>query len=389
VTDRLRIVQLNLAYTAALATPQALLADYHTLTGWADATRRAGADVVTVQRFCTDADVAHRHGRVLFVADEGEPLPRPWDPCSRVCDSVRSLAPDVVHINGLVFPGAAMALRRRLPATVTIVLQDHSGIVSRAWPWPIGLVTGRRWAVALAAVDAVAFTDRALADRWRARGLAADATVLELPEAASALEPQPIADAVGATGMSASPAVLWVGRLDENKDPLTVLAALEMSLPRMRGAHCWMIYGDAPLEAAVRDRVTSSATLRGRVTLVGHVPHDRMGAWFSAADIFVSGSRHEGSGYSLIEAMACGVMPCVTNIPSFRALTGGHGVLWTAGDADACAAALVDLAGRDRETERQRILRRYADALSWDSIGRRTVAAYRDLVERRRGAAER
>jgi glycosyltransferase involved in cell wall biosynthesis len=112
-----------------------------------------------------------------------------------------------------------------------------------------------------------------------------------------------------------------------------------------------MIYGDAPLEAAVAQRIASSMMLRERVTLVGAVPHDQIGAWFSAADVFVSGSHHEGSGYSLIEAMACGAAPCVTSIPSFRALTGGHGALWRAGDADACAAALVDVASRDRAPE--------------------------------------
>ena len=106
----------------------------------------------------------------------------------------------------------------------------------------------------------------------------------------------------------------------------------------------------------------------------------------SAADIFVSGSHHEGSGYSLIEAMSCGVMPCVTNIPSFRAITGGIGVLWAVGDADACAAALADLAARDRDSERERVRQRYADALSWESIGKRTVTAYRDLAARRRSA---
>jgi hypothetical protein len=47
VTDPLRIVQLNLAYSPALSTPSALLDAYHTLTGWAAAVQQAGADVVT------------------------------------------------------------------------------------------------------------------------------------------------------------------------------------------------------------------------------------------------------------------------------------------------------------------------------------------------------
>ena len=44
--------------------------------------------------------------------------------------------------------------------------------------------------------------------------------------------------------------------------------------------------------------------------------------YYGAADVFVSGSHSEGSGYALIEAMSAGVVPVVTDIPSFRAIAG-------------------------------------------------------------------
>jgi hypothetical protein len=58
------------------------------------------------------------------------------------------------------------------------------------------------------------------------------------------------------------------------------------------------------------------------VRLAGEVAHDRIAAFLSAADIFVVGSHHEGSGYALMEALACGTTPVVTDIPAFRALAG-------------------------------------------------------------------
>ena len=60
-----------------------------------------------------------------------------------------------------------------------------------------------------------------------------------------------------------------------------------------------------------------------------------------AADVFVLGSHREGSGYSLIEALACGLPPVVTDIPSFRSLTaaGAVGALWPCGDARALGDA--------------------------------------------------
>ena len=384
MTDPLRIVQLNLAYSPALSTPSALLDAYHTLTGWADAVQRAGADVVTVQRFSMDADVTHGLSRVLCVRDDGAGVAAPWSPCERPIEAAIAQRPDIVHVNGLMFPGSVRSLRHRLPREAAIVLQDHSGIVPGTWPWPFEWWRRRRWQESFACADAVLFSARELAERWLPSGLLPDATILELSPAGSSVAPLQRDEAVRRTGMRAAPRIVWVGRLDSNKDPVTVLSALEMAMPRLPDARVWMIYGDAPLENVVAQRIAGSPVLRERVTLVGAIPHDRIGAWFSAADIFISGSHHEGSGYSLIEAMACGAMPCVTSIPSFRALTGGHGALWTVGDADACAAALVDLSARDRESERIAIERHYADTLSWEHIGERTICDYRALVEARR-----
>ena len=62
--------------------------------------------------------------------------------------------------------------------------------------------------------------------------------------------------------------------------------------------------------------------------------------WFSAADGYVSGSHREGSGFALIESMSCGCVPIVTDIPSFRKISGKYGFLWRPGDAESLCAAL-------------------------------------------------
>src|SRR3546814_7612096 len=89
-----------------------------------------------------------------------------------------------------------------------------------------------------------------------------------------------------------------------------------------------------------------------------------------AADLFVSGSHAEGCGYSLLEALACGATPVVTDIPAFRALTGDGAIgrLWPPGDAVRLAEALVDTAS-NRPSPGQ--VRGYFDAnLSFAAIGR-------------------
>jgi hypothetical protein len=53
------------------------------------------------------------------------------------------------------------------------------------------------------------------------------------------------------TGMVGDPCFLWVGRLNSNKDPLTVLAAFEKYLQVNNHARLYMIYQQNDLEKEV------------------------------------------------------------------------------------------------------------------------------------------
>jgi glycosyltransferase involved in cell wall biosynthesis len=169
--------------------------------------------------------------------------------------------------------------------------------------------------------------------------------------------------------------------LNSGKDPLTVLEGFARALETLPRAVLTMVYAEDDLLPAVRRRISESPTLTRSVRLVGRVPHAQMPAFYSAADLFVLGSAHEGSGYSLIEACACGAVPVVTNIPSFRVITdkGAIGVLWPHGDAAAFANAVIDAAGRDLAEERRRVLTHFEQQLSWPVVGRRALAIYEDV----------
>jgi glycosyltransferase involved in cell wall biosynthesis len=108
-----------------------------------------------------------------------------------------------------------------------------------------------------------------------------------------------------------------------------------------------------------------------------------MAAYFSAADLFIVGSHHEGSGYAVIEALACGAMPVVTDIPTFRRLTGNGeaGVLWTPGDARSCASAIRRAASQP--IAREQIVAHFGRHLSWDAIGSRALEIYDEVIRRR------
>jgi glycosyltransferase involved in cell wall biosynthesis len=263
-----------------------------------------------------------------------------------------------------------------------VVVQDHANAVPRSFSLK-GAVRRRL----LAAADAFLFTSTEQAVPWQTNGFISDKQrVYAVLESSTTLKPMDRETARSISRTQGQPSILWVGRLNSIKDPMTVLQGFERALESLPDAVLTMVYGEDDLLPAVRRRVSESPALARSVRLVGRVPHDQMAAFYSAADLFVLGSAHEGSGYSLIEACACGVVPVVTNIPSFGAITGKGtiGALWPHGDAVRCAQAIVDAASRDRAEERRRVLTHFEHHLSWPVVGSCALGIYRDVRAARR-----
>jgi glycosyltransferase involved in cell wall biosynthesis len=380
-----KVVQVNYAYAAQLSDHAALLDTYETLTGWSEAVAGAGADVSVVQAFHYDAKLSRNGIEYVFCAN-GRPSdgssPRRWRRPRTLEAAVLAAKPDLIHVNSLEFAPEIWLLRRALPSDVAVVVQDHANAVPRSFSLK-GAVRRRL----LGAADAFLFTSTEQSLPWRSSGFISDRQrVYAVLESSTMLKPMDRDTARSISRTSGRPSVLWVGRLNSIKDPMTVLQGFERALDSLPDALLTMVYGEDDLLPAVRRRVSESPALARSVRLVGRVPHDQMAAFYSAADLFVLGSAHEGSGYSLIESCACGVVPIVTNIPSFRVITGKGtiGVLWPYGDAAGCAQAIVEAAGRDLAGERRRVLTHFEHHLSWPVVGSCALAIYRDVRTARR-----
>ncbi|MDB5251184.1 MAG: hypothetical protein JWP27_353, partial [Flaviaesturariibacter sp.] len=179
-------------------------------------------------------------------------------------------------------------------------------------------------------------------------------------------------------GIGGSPLFLWVGRLDPNKDPLTVIRAFNRFAATRPDARLYMIYTDAPLLPNVRDAI-AQAPSPALIALVGTVKNKELETWYSAADFILSGSHSEGSGIAVIEAMSCGCIPIVTTIPSFRAMTadGTVGFLYPPGDAGALLDRLHHATTTDLPALGQRVRKRFERELSFPALAHkiRTLAA--------------
>ena len=298
----------------------------------------------------------------------------------RIGDVLGMLGVELAHVHGLGFPEESFAMSQRLPH-LPMLFQDHADRPPRRW-W-------RRWQWRhrYRGLHAVSFTAPELAWPFAASGVLQPSTRLfAIPESSSRFRPGDRAQARMETGLHGHPAVLWVGHLQEGKDPLTALDGVALAAQRLPGLQLWCAFGRAPLLAKLRTRIERDPWLAGRVHLLGQVPHARIETLMQAADLFVSASRAESCGFAALEAMACGTVPVLTDIPSFRALTGDArvGRLWPCGDARALADALVAATLEQMPAEQ---VRAHFDAmLSFAAVGRRWREAYLQLLQGRRDA---
>jgi len=156
-------------------------------------------------------------------------------------------------------------------------------------------------------------------------------------------------------------------------------------LQRAPNARLHMVYGNDHLLPEVRGRIADRASLAKSVTLWGSVPHGALESFYNSADYFVLGSHYEGSGFAVAEALACGVVPVVTDIPPFRVMTDGGeiGACWPPGDSAAFAAAFLQVWRQPIQILSDRAVHFFEAHLSFPAIARKAINAYGELAARR------
>ena len=124
-----------------------------------------------------------------------------------------------------------------------------------------------------------------------------------------------------------------------------------------------MLATDSSMAAATIARA-ASVGVADRLHIHQPVPARQMHEWYRATDVLLSTSRHEGSNYSLIEALTHGCPPAVTDIPPHRSITGDLAPRFACGDASGAAEVIAHAAAMKRST-----VEAYRDAhLTWPVV---------------------
>jgi glycosyltransferase involved in cell wall biosynthesis len=384
----MKVVHVSFSYDRRIKTEEELLEKHYTVTGWAEALQRKGAEVIVINRFFKDSSLQKNGVNYVFVKDNLGPGLKSWHFPLRFFRKIKKLDPDIIHLHNLTLSLQTFLLRSMLAKKTAIVVQHHGGVLPGK---------RRRWLhnqfnnVA----DGFFFTTIEQGCEWFMNKKAVE-KVMPVMEGATFFnfemrdipQSQPYHDqgeANAETGIYGWPVFLWVGRLDDNKDPLMILDGFEILSERYTEARLYMIYGDDRLANKVKDKIDGSDMLKTRVILSGQIEHNQIEQFYKSAHFFVLGSHYEGSGYALSEAMRCGCIPIVTDIPSFRMMTnnGQLGALWKPGDKDSFVKAAIKAIDKPLISEVKACIVFFNEKLSFDAIARDAMHYYQTAIDRR------
>lgn len=396
----MKVVNLFYFYDERTQDERTLIRQYYTTTGWTEALLQEGIQSLIVTRFGRNTHFEERGIPHYFYTDKRGGSFRAWQVPWRLLRQVKQLDADVVHVHSLTLSLPTFVLRWILPRKTAIIVQHHGGRSP-------GRIKRSLHNLLNSVADAFFFTTHQQGADWFLRA-APYHKIMPVMEGAtffdyhsrdalqSSRDHYPTEarqthsyknrnEARQQTNMTGSPVFLWVGRLDDNKDPLTVLDGFAQLAIQYPQARLYMIYHDGILEETVRQRIRQHPGLHDRVQLLGTIEHGTIRDYFHSADYFVLGSHYEGSGYALSEALRCGCIPIVTDIPSFRMMTdeGRLGALWLPGDASSFLAAAGQAVRRPLPATGEACIAWWHDQLSFEAIARVAAAHYRQVVAAR------
>jgi glycosyltransferase involved in cell wall biosynthesis len=179
------------------------------------------------------------------------------------------------------------------------------------------------------------------------------------------------------------PGLLVSARMHERLYDLpTLIAGVKPVLERRPEARL-VIAGDGSQRASL-ERLARAALPAGRFTFAGRLEPAALADLLGRAEVYLSTSLSDSTSVSLLEAMACGALPVVSDIDGNREWVGeGDGArLFPPGDAAGLAGALERALDDSawRESARARNLAVIAERGDWSANMGRIEALFERLV---------
>jgi glycosyltransferase involved in cell wall biosynthesis len=358
-------------------TPESLLSAHFTSTEWVNALSKAGVKVSLFYRFNADHHFRNKGVDFYFIKDRLPPLLKSYHLGyafhRKVASIVKSKKIDVIHAHNphAIFPNWTL---KRLTPAVPMLIQDHAAAPSIRFPWLNSQM--------LSHVNAVVFSARGQEKPWLKQRVLPSAKCYFVMENSSSCAYEQRNNARVKTNMFGQPIFLWVGNLNKNKDPLTALKAFKLLLRDCPHTMLYMIYRINDLEEEVKKFILENSGLADRVVLLGAMERSNLEKYYNSADFIISCSHKEGSGYSIIEAMSCGVIPILSNIPSFATLThnGKIGALFDIGDVNMLLQKMKQMVIKNIDLESNKVLDHFNENFSSSVLAKKMISVYHHIL---------
>ena len=276
----------------------------------------------------------------------------PWEAFLKL----KKLNPEIIYVQGLTFPHFIIVMRLFLKPSTKILVHEHADICPKNWKTRI-----YKWADRY--INTYFFTSKELAKPWlESKIISSENKIIECVEGSTHFN-------YDTSIQKEENSFLWVARLDKNKDPLTILNAFSEYMKFEPKAVLNMIYEKTTLLAEVKNFINIEA-MNDNVNLIGALNHDDLEGWFQKSMFYILGSHKEGGSISLIEAMACGCIPIVTDIPASAKMIkyGASGFLFEPGNKNELIEKFRNLKKANLDKIRKEVITTLQQEMSHQAI---------------------
>lgn len=279
---------------------------------------------------------------------------------SRIARLVRSLNPQAIILHGF-HAGFTTYRFATMMADFAVYVQHHG---EKVFGFPKRLLQKSIDKI----VKGYLFSSKEMGESWVREGLIESwDKILEVPEVTSSFtvnNPQ--------AARERTLSFIWVGRLDANKDPITLVDGFIRFLKVQPNAKLLMIFGTTELLTEIENRTRD---FRENIHLVGHCQHSEMPGFYRAADFIISTSLFEAAGVSVLEGISCGCIPILSDIPPFKKITaqGRVGLLFKKASPVALSETLLKAAHLDITEQRKKTLAHFDEHFSSAAIADKII----------------
>lgn len=125
-----------------------------------------------------------------------------------------------------------------------------------------------------------------------------------------------------------------------------------------------------------------SLNLYQYITIIDSVPEGDLVKLYNLADVFVFPSLHEGFGFPVLEAMACGCPVITSNTSSLPEVVGNAGIMVDPKDIEGFAEAIYNVLTDDslKKELSKRGLKR-AKKFTWERCAKETLKVYKEVLD--------